>query len=167
MKSKEIDFCVLGELRRDARQSLVSISEKTGIPASTVFKVVRRLEEKGIVKRYSSLVDYSRLGFGVNALMSLKADDRDALKDFLMREPCVNNMAKISGEYDFLVEVVFEGMAGMEDFLDRLTGFSGLRKGMHYITEELKKECFEPPAKGFAEVAQNVTGRSRKVFGKR
>lgn len=142
MKMKEIDFCVLGELRKDARQSLVSISEKTGIPASTVFKVVKRLEEKGIVKGYSSCVDYSHLGFGITAFISLKADDRDALKDFLMREPCVNNMAKISGEYDFVVEVLFEGMLGMEDFVEKLSGFSGLRKGMHYITEELKKEEF-------------------------
>src|SRR5512139_3891641 len=117
---KEIDIRVLNQLRRNARQSLASISFRAKMPASTVFKVVRRLQKKGVVKKYSSSPDYGRLGFAVRALIALKADDRNALKEFLMAEPCVNSVAKVSGEYEFLAEVLFEGMLGMDEFMEKL-----------------------------------------------
>ena len=141
---KAIDLKVLNQLRRNARQSLASISFKAKMPASTVFKVVRRLEKKGVVKRYASCPDYGRLGFGIRVLIALKADDRNALKDFLVSEPCVNNVVKVSGEHEFLIEVLFEGMLGMDEFLEKLSALSGVQKRVWHVVEEMKKEEFLP-----------------------
>jgi DNA-binding Lrp family transcriptional regulator len=141
---KEIDFRVLNQLRRNARQSLASISLKARMPASTVFKVVRRLERKSVVKRYASCPDYARLGFAIRLAMALKADDRDALKEFLMAEPCVNNVVKVSGEHEFFVEALFDGMLGMHEFLERLSALPGVQKRVWHVVEEMKKEEFLP-----------------------
>lgn len=140
---KAIDLKVLNELRRDARQSLASISLKARMPASTVLKVIRRLE-KTVVKKYSSSPDYGRLGFPIRVMMALKADDRNALKEFLMAEPCVNNVVKVSGEHEFLVEVLFEGMLGMDEFLEKLSALPGVQKTIWHVVEEMKKEAFLP-----------------------
>jgi len=140
---KAIDLKVLNELRRDARQSLASISLKARMPASTVLKVVRRLE-KTVVKKYASCPDYAGLGFPIRVMMALKADDRNALKEFLMAEPCVNNVVKVSGEHEFLVEVLFDGLLGMEEFLEKLSALSGVQKRVWHVVGELKKEGFLP-----------------------
>ena len=131
---KAIDLKVLNQLRRNARQSLASISFKAKMPASTVLKVVRRLE-KTVVKKYSSSPDFGRLGFGIRVLIALKADDRNALKDFLVGEPCVNNVVKVSGEYEFLADVLFEGMLGMDEFMEKLSALSGVQKRVWHVVE--------------------------------
>jgi Lrp/AsnC family transcriptional regulator, leucine-responsive regulatory protein len=141
---KAIELKVLNQLRRNSRQSLASISLKARMPASTVFKVVRRLEKKGVVKRYASCPDYAMLGFAIRVMIALKADDRNALKEFLMAEPCVNNVVKVSGEHEFLVEVLFEGMLGMDEFLEKLSALSGVQKRVWHVVDELKKEEFLP-----------------------
>ena len=141
---KDHDFKVLNQLRRNSRQSLASISLKAKIPASTVFKSVRRLGKKGVVRRYASCPDYERLGFGIRALIALKADDRNALKEFLIAEPCVNNVVKVSGEYEFLAEILFEGMLGMDEFMEKLSALPGVQKRIWHVVEEMKKEEFLP-----------------------
>ena len=139
---KEHDITVLRHLRQNARQSLASISLKAKMPASTVFKSVRRLE-KNVIKKYAASVDYNKLGYSIRVMVALRADDRAALREFLKAEPSVNTVLKVSGEYEFLAEALFGNMLAFNDFMEKLSSHAGLRKDMYYLIDEMKKEAFD------------------------
>lgn len=140
---KDKDLLILSCLRRNARETLTSMSKITGIPVSTVFDMVR-LYEKGIIRKYLCLVDFGRLGFSTRATILLKVvkEDRDALREYLARSSHVNSTYRINRGYDFLVEAVFRDMKEAETFLQALDGFQIDEKLVHYVIEDLKREQF-------------------------
>ena len=70
MNRKEL--MVVDALRRDSRATLTKIAEKTGLPLSTVFKKVVRLEKQGLITRYFALLDFSRLGYPFRAIVFVR-----------------------------------------------------------------------------------------------
>ena len=138
MKAK--DLSILQELREDARRSLTTIGKETDVPLSTVFKRVENLE-KGLIKRYVSLVDFHLMGFGVKISLVFKSKDRDALKKFLLDHPNVNSVYRTSQDFDFFVETVFPNMLGFENFMEAVNDLVSDKKVFHII-EEFRKEDF-------------------------
>lgn len=65
-KSKKIiygnDEKILNVLLKDARMSLVDISEKTGISRQTVQKTINKLESENILWGYHAIVDEQKIG---------------------------------------------------------------------------------------------------------
>lgn len=58
----KIDLRILGALQDDCRARLESIAKELGIPKSTVHYRIRRLEETGVIERYSAKVNAAKLG---------------------------------------------------------------------------------------------------------
>ena len=114
------DLALLAELRADSRRSLTEISMNTGMPLSTVFSKLWRVE-RSYVDRYVSMVDFGSAGFNVRALFFIRAKNRKKLADFLGAEEGVNNLYRVSGDADFLIEMVFRNGLDCEDFTDRLS----------------------------------------------
>jgi len=54
---------VLLEYIRDSRQSFREVARILGISSGTVASRVKDLEEAGVVKRYSVLMDFEKLGY--------------------------------------------------------------------------------------------------------
>ena len=57
------DRKLLDVLIVDARQSLVELSEKTGLSRQTVQKTIRKLEKEHVIWGYHAVVDEGRKGF--------------------------------------------------------------------------------------------------------
>jgi DNA-binding Lrp family transcriptional regulator len=133
---------LIDELRKNSRQSLTSISEKTSIPLSTVFKQVGRLHGKGIIVRDVSLLDFSLLGFPVRIGVFIKASERSELREFLEEHPSINTLLRLSGDYDFYAEMVFQNMLKYEDFAEELNRFDTKSMSTHFLND-VKQEEFK------------------------
>lgn len=138
MKAK--DLKILQALRINSRRSLTEIGTVTDVPLSTVFKRINKLE-KGLIKKYVSLVDFSLIGFSIRISLVLKSKDRESLKRFLLESPNVNSVYRTSQDFDFFVETVFPDMLGFESFMEELNGMVSDKKVFHVI-EDLRKEDF-------------------------
>ncbi len=57
------DKRILYELDRNARQSLSQIGKKVGLPKNVVSYRIKRLESRGVIRGYYTVVDASRLGY--------------------------------------------------------------------------------------------------------
>jgi len=141
---KQKDILLLRELRKNARQSLTSISQKTNIPVSTVFDRLK-MQEQHLIQRHTSLIDFSRLGYSTRATVTLKVhkEDRAKAQDLLMLHSHVNTMYKINNGYDFQVEAVFKNFKELEYFIEELEEQIRVKaKQVYYIIEDIKKEEF-------------------------
>jgi DNA-binding Lrp family transcriptional regulator len=139
MKRKQV--ILIDELRKDSRQSLTSLSNRTGVPLSTVFKLVDRLHKNNVIGRDVSLLDFSQLGFPVRIAVFIKADEKNEVRKFLEEHPSANTLLRLSGDFDFYAEMVFENMLGYEDFAGELERFEAKSMSMHFL-EDVKQEEF-------------------------
>lgn len=142
MHVKTTDIRILQHIRKNARMSITNISRKTGIPVSTIFDRLQQ-QEKEIVKKFTVLLDFSKLGYTVRAHILLKVDPqaRDELKSYLITHLCVNNLFRINNGFDFAVECVFATIQQVEDFVETLElQYRIIDKKIFHIIEDVARE---------------------------
>ncbi len=137
---KPRDLKILRELRKNSRQSITNIGSLAGVPLSSTFKRIDHLE-KGIIKKYVSIVDFGLLGFSIRISLVLKSKNRGELKNFLIEHPNVNSLHRISQDFDFFVETVFPNMLAFENFIEELNNLVSDKRVFHII-KDLRTEDF-------------------------
>ena len=123
------------------------MSKETGIPISSVFDRLKRLEAIGIIHRYTSVLDMKKIGIHVRAVMLFKITDtmKHNLEQWLKEHRNVNTLVRINGEWDFMAEVLFHDIHSLEVFTAKVKEeFEGAKCSVQYILDDLKREGFSP-----------------------
>jgi Lrp/AsnC family transcriptional regulator, leucine-responsive regulatory protein len=137
---------LLAELKKDGRSSTARIARRTGIPRVTVHERIRRMRERGVIRRFSALPDYGKLGFGTTAFILLSYDGRSKLSqrgtaERIAKLPNVHEVHILAGDWDMLLKV--RGSA-IEDIgklvIDRLRGIDGVGRTVTIACFETVKE---------------------------
>jgi len=135
---------LLSHLRENSREKLTTISKKTSIPISTLFDLLKELQESVIVK-HTTIVDFSKLGYHTRAQVFLKVgrEVKEKVKRHLNYHSNVNTIYKIHNNWDFIVETVHKNIKELDSFLEELDGkFEIKNKEIHYLVDEVKREGF-------------------------
>ena len=75
----DLDKKILEILRDNARLTYTAIGEKLGVAHSTVYERIRRLEENGVIKRYTTVIDVEKLGFKPTvAMVTIYTDPKES-----------------------------------------------------------------------------------------
>jgi len=138
------DFLLMSFLRQNSRQRLTKMSKQTHVPVSTIYDKLKVFENK-FIKKHTSLIDFSKLGFNAraNIMLKVKRNDREELKKFLVSSNNINSVYKTNTGYDFMVEGIFRNIKEMEDFLEKIEDKFELEdRKVHYIIEDIKREGF-------------------------
>ena len=141
---KRSDMLFLSLLRQDARQTLTAISKKTRIPISTLYDKLRQ-QEKSLILKHTTLVDFSKLGYNCRAkiMLTTQKEERDKLRGYLKEHHSINSLFKINNGFDFLAEGIFQNVKDLEDFIEKLElDFRISEKKVFYVIEDVKRECF-------------------------
>ncbi len=138
---KEKELCLIKHLREDGRKSLTDISKETEIPVSTLFTVLRKLEEE-IIAKHTSLLDFSKIGYSIKTHFVLSSDNKKELKKYLMSNKHVNTLQSLMNDSDFYVECIFKDMAEMSDFKEDLNKKNAKINQENFVVDEIKREEF-------------------------
>jgi Lrp/AsnC family leucine-responsive transcriptional regulator len=119
-----LDSKILAALQEDGRLSNVELAERVGLSPSPCLRRVKRLEEEGYIAGYKARVDRRRLGLGMTIFVGVKVDGhRDAnaraFQEAMHKLSEVVACHMVSGEADFLLEVVVADLAAYDSFLSR------------------------------------------------
>jgi DNA-binding Lrp family transcriptional regulator len=117
---KKAELLILEELRSNSRKSLADLAWSADVPLSTVFKTVTRLQKTGVVVRSVSFIDFFLAGYSCVVPVFFNARDKEALKKFLLGREELNSLFRVSGDYDFYAELVFDSMLNFSRFFDVL-----------------------------------------------
>jgi len=141
----EKQFNLLVHLRKDSRKNLATIGRSIRTPISTLHDRMKRLREE-LVEKYTCIVNFKKMGFNCRAHVIIRLcnkEDRDILKEALLRHHGVNSLYKINNGYDFLAEVVFQDMFQLDTFVEQLDEkFKIKEKKIYYIVEDIAREVF-------------------------
>ena len=115
------DLRLLAALQDDARLTVAQLAEKVSLSASPCWRRVKRLEEAGYIEGYHAQLSAARLGYGITAFVSvvMGSHTREVARAFearLQDIPEIIACHNVSGQYDFLLEVVAADLAAYGEF---------------------------------------------------
>ena len=107
----ELHLNVLELLLEDARRDAATIATMLDLPVDTVRETIRDLEEKHVIVKYATVVNWSKIDNDkVTALIEVQITPErgrgfDAIAEKIYLHPEVKSLYLMSGAYDVLVEI--------------------------------------------------------------
>jgi Lrp/AsnC family leucine-responsive transcriptional regulator len=117
-----IDGRILAALQADGRLSNLQLADRVGLSASPCLRRVRRLERDGYIEGYRAMLARERIGLGLTVFLGVKIDGHAnaravSFEDAVVAMPEVIACHMVSGESDYLLEVVVADIAHYQRFL--------------------------------------------------
>ena len=139
----ETDIGILEFLRKNARTPFLDIAKKLRISESTIRKRVKTLEKIGVIKKYSAIVEPSKLGYGSVALVGIDVKPEKFL-DVARRLTEFENVkfvATSTGDHMIMTEIWMENSNDLRDFISTKIGnIEGVTRTCPAILMERLKE---------------------------
>lgn len=120
---EKLDRQILALLARDGRMSYTDIGKETGLSTSAAQQRVRRLEQRGVIKGYSAVLDATELGLMVTAFVAVKPFDpsqADDAPERLRHLSGIISCYSVAGDASYLLKVQVGSMADLETLLTRI-----------------------------------------------
>lgn len=151
LKLDAIDRRILAALQRDARLTNVQLAEEVGLSPSPCLRRVKLLEEAGILTGYHASLDRAEVGLGLMVFVGVKVErhgdtDAESFRVAVRQLPEVVVCHIVSGETDFLLQVVVPDLAAYERFLMgtllKLPGVRDIRS--NFVLQTVKAQTALP-----------------------
>ncbi|NHJ41355.1 MAG: Lrp/AsnC family transcriptional regulator [Asgard group archaeon] len=106
----EKDKVILETLLQDSRMPTKHIAEKLDIPRVTVHTRIEKLKQEGVIKQFTIIADYAKLGLPVTAYVFIEYTHNENLtqKDLAQLIADIENVFEvhlITGEWDILIKI--------------------------------------------------------------
>ncbi|HET6590059.1 MAG TPA: Lrp/AsnC family transcriptional regulator [Candidatus Nitrosocosmicus sp.] len=140
----DLDLKILSELSKDASISVPRLSKKININSSVVYSRIKRLVKRGLIKKFTIIINDEALGFNVKALTGITMDSkqRDNVLDELFKIPEVREVAEVTGRFDVLVTMTARSLDEMHQIISEKVGrIEGVQKTETFI--EMRKTSRE------------------------
>ncbi|WP_042163276.1 Lrp/AsnC family transcriptional regulator [Paenibacillus gorillae] len=111
-----IDKQILFHLQNQARMSMTELGKCVNLSQPAVTERVKRMEEKGIIEQYRTIISNEKTGKHTTAFMLFRTSDCHAFLDFVQTSPHVIECHRISGEHNYLMKVITESNRSLEEF---------------------------------------------------
>ncbi|GAB7529524.1 Lrp/AsnC family transcriptional regulator [Pseudomonas sp. 3A(2025)] len=135
-----MDARIVAVLRKDGRISHQQLSTQVGLSPSQCLRRVKRLEDEGIIRGYTAIIDESKLGNDVSAWILVTLDKaarpgaRERVAVLLQNRPWVRVATGVTGDVDFMIRVVAPRMADFTRILvDELNGHADISSTQSFI----------------------------------
>ncbi|MDX2309551.1 MAG: Lrp/AsnC family transcriptional regulator [Hyphomicrobium sp.] len=118
------DWQILKELMADGSLTNVALAARVDLSAPPCLRRVRALEESGVIKGYTALVDERALGYQLTAFAQVGLHNQSeselrAFENRILGWAIVREAYMLSGESDFILKCVARDLAAFQDFLLR------------------------------------------------
>jgi len=140
MKLNERQSYMLAYFRNQARTSLTPMSKELGIPVSTIHENVDKMEDNGVIKRHSSILDFDDLGYTVRVIVSITAPVDSDVGEFLDDCEAVNTAWRTTSASDYVAEAVFNEMRGFDEFQREINNHDVSNVKYSIVMDDIKRE---------------------------
>ncbi len=139
----ETDIKILKALVLNARLSSRQIAQKLGISTGTVLARIRNLEKIGVIKGYSAIIDYEKLGYELTAITEITVSKGKLieLEKEIAKFQNVCCVYDITGLTDAMVIAKFKTRKELSDFTKTLLKMPFVeRTNTHLVLTTVKED---------------------------
>lgn len=145
----DLDSKVLSTLLVAGRRSWAELANEIGLSAPATAERVRKLEERGIIKGYTVVLDAEALGYPLTAFVAVTLDRPEHRKDFLAgleKLAEVQECHHVAGDDDYILKVRTKGTRDLDRLLsEELKGIPGVVRTRTTIVLSTWKETSALP----------------------
>jgi DNA-binding Lrp family transcriptional regulator len=140
----EIDEKVLNEYLEDSRRSVREIARRVGVAPGTVVTRMKKLEQEGVIKKYTVQLDSEKLGYDLTAIIEctisggMMVEAGEAITKFSNTRAVYN----VTGDSDVLVIAKFKNRSELSDFTKKLLKLPNLERTKTHLALITLKENF-------------------------
>lgn len=140
----EIDLEIIRLLQENSRISFNEIAKKLGISVGTAYNRVKNLEEKGVLKGYTALVDPIKMGYGITAIILIQAEGAHLVEveKEVAKLDNVISVYDITGEFDVAVVARFKDSRGLNAFVKKVLSMPYVKRTVTNVVLNVVKEDF-------------------------
>jgi len=143
MNLDETDVKVLKALTEDARLSSRQIAKQCKISIGTVLSRIKRMEEEGVIKGYTALLDQEKLGYELTVVTEIIVSKGRLLEmeNEIARIPNVCCVYDLTGLSDAAIIAKFKSREELSKFTKRLLSLPFVeRTDTHVVLTTIKED---------------------------
>lgn len=145
----DIDLKIIELLKQDGRIPWAEISHLLGLSSPAIAERVHRLEELGVIKGFSVVIDPEKVGCHLTAFIAVTLSTPNNREAFIERVKSLEEVQEchhITGEDDYLLKVRCRGNEGLEGIISSgLKSVPGVLRTNTVVVLRTHKENATPP----------------------
>lgn len=153
----DLDTKALSILCDNGRVSWADLAHKLSLSPPAAAERVRKLEERGIIRGYTAVLEPDSLGYGLCAFVAIvlgKSKHKKSFPRAIKKLPEVLECHLVAGEEDFLLKVVVRDVAHLETLVaNTLRAIDGVQRTKTTVVLSTLKETTFGRAQRFSEAA--------------
>lgn len=131
------DRRILQILSENAAATATEMVPLVNLSIPAINKRIQKLQESGIIRRFTVLVDPEAVGKPISAFLLLVLQpgaQEETLLEYVRRDPDVLECCGITGEYDYLLKVCAANMGALQKKINYLKKTAGVVKSHTMLT---------------------------------
>ena len=145
-----IDFQILAILQKDANLPVKDIAKKVGLSTTPCWSRIKKLQKFGIIKKKTAVLNPEMLGFNNRVFIFIKTNQHkkewaDKFKKYLLEQKQVIGLYRISGTFDYLINVLAKDIDDFDNFYQNLIDNVEIFDVSSSFVMEVMKEDTEIP----------------------
>lgn len=136
-----IDLAILDILQKDGRASISDIGSRINLSVSAVGERIKKMERSGVIQQYTVIIDNKHFNKELTAMMFISLDSpkySETFLKFIQKENDVLECHYVAGNYDYMVKIITNNPASLEELLNKIKSVPGISKT--YTNVVLKTE---------------------------
>lgn len=138
----KVDLQIINLLQADSRLSHKNIAGKLKIATGTVFNRIKRLEDKGVLKCFTIIVDPAKVGYDLTAVILIEADGKHLLnvEEEIAKMSQVISVYNLTGDYNVAITARLRDKAALDEFINSLLAMPFINRTVANIALNVIKE---------------------------
>ncbi|OJX37252.1 MAG: AsnC family transcriptional regulator [Burkholderiales bacterium 68-12] len=127
----DVDARIISALSLDGRRPYAEVGAEVGLSTAAVHERVKKLLERGVIRRFSISADPERVGLSFTAFVAIRNDGGAHCREVAPRlrtMPEVVELHSVAGEYDFLAKIRTTHARALEDLLFQIKSIPGVAR---------------------------------------
>ncbi len=136
------DRALLAALLEDARISQRGLAKRVGVAQGTITNRLRRLEEMGIIKGYTVLLDAESIGWTMTVITGLRIQKGSMIdvQQQIAADPRVFAVYDVTGDYYSMVLARVQGRRDLDDLTKTVFTLKGVQRSFTQVVLNTVKE---------------------------
>jgi len=138
------DVKILKVITENSRLSYRKIAKKIEVSTLTVLSRMKKMEESGVIKGYSAIIDHKKLGLGMTVIIEVKTSKGfSVLREQLKKLENVYGVWGITGKNDLMILAKFADTDMLSKFTKKIFAFPNI-EGIetHLVLDTIKEDIF-------------------------
>ncbi|MEM0146160.1 MAG: Lrp/AsnC family transcriptional regulator [Conexivisphaerales archaeon] len=138
----QIDYKIIDSLTINSKKPLRQLAKELGIPFSTLYSKIKRLENMQIITKYVALCDYSKLGYTLTAITEITVS-KGKLVEIEEKVAAMGNVISVydvTGESDIIIITKFRTPEELSSFTKRLLSLEYVERTYTHVVLNIVKE---------------------------